>query len=110
MHGRVLRLPANDLQVKHEDAVKNRHQEQSDKGSDAKSTDLRVTKRLPQRTAFESKREKSQDRCSHWCQYKANSLGARIGQGLDQWLALCVHFLDEVEQHDDVADNHPDQA
>ena len=110
MDGGLIGFPSNDLQVKHEDAVKNRHQEQSDKGSDAKSTDLRVTKRLPQRTAFESKREKSQDRCSHCDHYRANSLDARIGQRLDQWLALCVHFLDEVEQHDDVADNHADQA
>src|SRR5450755_1073997 len=97
MHGRVLRFPANDLQVEHEDAVKDRHQEQSDKGSDAKSTDLRVTKRLPERTAFESKREKSQDRCSYCDHYRANSLDAGIGQRLDQRLALCVHFLDEVE-------------
>src|SRR6202162_4924419 len=106
MHGRVLRLPANDLQVKHEDAVKNRHQEQSDKGSDAKSTDLRVTKRLPQRTAFESKREKSQDRCPHCDHYRANSLDARIGQRLDEWLALCVDFLDEVAQDDDVGEKY----
>src|ERR1700731_4715297 len=110
MQGRVLRIPANDLQVENENAVKNRHQEQSYKGSDAKSTDLRVAKRLPQRTLFRSKREKSQDRCSHCDHYRANSLDARIGQRLDQWLALCVHFLDEVEQHDDVADNHTYQA
>ena len=110
MHGGLIGFPSNDLQVEHEYAVKDRHQEQSDKGSDAKSTDLRVTKRLPQRTAFESKREKSQDRCSHCDHYRANSLDARIGQRLDQWLALCVHFLDEVEQHDDVADNHAYQA
>src|ERR1700675_4658855 len=110
MHGRVLRLPANDLQVKHEDAVKNQHQEQNYKSREPKSTNLRVKKRLPQRTAFESKREKSQDRCPHCDHYRANSLDARIGQRLDQWLALCVHFLDEVEQHDDVADNHAYQA
>src|SRR5580704_10516668 len=110
MHGRVLRFPANDLQVEHEYAVKDRHQEQSDKGSDAKSTDLRVTKRLPQRTAFESKREKGQDRCSHCDHYRANSLDAGIRKRLREWLALCVHFLDEVEQHDDVADNHAYQA
>ena len=61
MHGRVLRFPANDLQVKHEDAVKDRHQEQSDKGSHAKSTDLRVTERLPQGTAF-GRLRKSQNR------------------------------------------------
>src|ERR1700719_3449215 len=98
MHGGLFRLPAHDLQVKQEEAVKSRHQEQSDKGSDAKSTDLRVTKRLPQRTAFESKREKGQDRCPHRDHYRANSLDARIGQRLDQRLALCVYFLDEVEQ------------
>src|SRR6202008_71429 len=28
----------------------------------------------------------------------------------DQRLALCVHLLDEVEQYDDVADNHAYQA
>ena len=110
MQGRALRIPVNDLHVEHENAVKNRHQEQSDKGSDAKSTDLRVAKRLPQRTTFESKREKSQDRCSHGDHYRANSLDAHIGQRLDQGLALCVHFLDEVEQHDDLAHNHADQA
>src|ERR1700693_3860284 len=110
MHGGLIGFPSNDLQVEHEYAVKHRHQEQRDKGSDAKSTDLRVTKRLPQRAAFESKREKRQDRCSHCDHYRANSLDARISQRLNQWLALCVHFLDEVEQHDDVADNHAYQA
>src|ERR1700747_3793094 len=107
MHGGLIGFPPNNLQGEHEYAVKDRHQEQSDKGSDAKSTDLRVTKRLPQRTTFESKREKSQDCCSHCDHYRANSLDARIGQRLDQWLAPCVHFLDEREKHDYVADNHP---
>src|SRR5438552_19204 len=110
MHGGLIGFPSNDLQVEHEYAVKDRHQEQSDKGSDAKSTDLRVTKRLPERTTFESKREKSQDRCSHCDHHGPDSLDAGIGQRLNQWLALCVHFLDEVEQHDDVANNHPYQA
>src|ERR1700687_731396 len=99
MHSRLFRFPSNDLQVEHEYAVKDRHQEQSDKGSDAKSTDLRVTERLPQGTAFESKREKSQDRCSHCDHYRANSLDARIGQGLDQWLALLGAFFGERQQY-----------
>src|ERR1700745_2144158 len=110
MRGGLICLPANDLQVEHEYAVKDRHQEQSDKGGDAKSTDLRVTKRLPERTAFESKREKSQDRCSHRDHYRANSLNAGIRKRLREGLTLCVHFLDEVEQYDDVADNHAYQA
>src|SRR5579862_834896 len=83
MHGGLIGFPSNDLQVEHKNAVKNRHQEQSDKGSDAKSTDLRVTKRLPQWTAFESKRKKSQDSCAYGDHYRSNSLDARIGQRLD---------------------------
>ena len=110
MRGGLIGFPSNDLQVEHEDAVKDRHQEQSDKGSDAKSTDLRVTKRLPQRTAFESKREKSQDRCSHCDHHGPDSLDAGIRKRLREGLAFCVHFLDEVEQHDDVANNHAYQA
>src|ERR1700732_1728472 len=110
MHGGLIGFPSNDLQVEHEYAVKDRHQEQSDKGSDAKSTDLRVTKRLPQRTAFESKREKSQDRCSHCDHHGPDSLDASIRKRLREGLAFCVHFLDEVEQHDDVANDHADQA
>jgi hypothetical protein len=86
IHGEVIGFPSNDLQVEYKYAVRDRHQKQSDKGSDAKSTDLRVTKGLPQRTAFECKREKSQDRCSRGDHYGANSLDARVGQRLDQWL------------------------
>jgi hypothetical protein len=53
LHGfGFLRFPADNLQVKHEDAVKDRHQEQRDKCCDGKAADLRVTQRLPQRAAF----------------------------------------------------------
>jgi hypothetical protein len=48
LHGLgFFRFPANDLQVKHEDAVKDRYQEQRDRGCDGKAADLRATQRLP---------------------------------------------------------------
>src|SRR5262249_56119529 len=44
---RFLLLPLANFQIQNEDAVKNGHQEQRDKGGHGNSADLRITERLP---------------------------------------------------------------
>jgi len=41
---------------------------------------------------------------------RAKADDARIEQSLFERFALFVHFLDEVEEHNDVADNDADEA
>jgi hypothetical protein len=54
---RLLRFPLHDFEVEHCNAVKDRHQQQRDEGGNRQPANLRITKRLPQRTAVYRQRK-----------------------------------------------------
>ena len=101
-------VPRNPLQIQDENRVKNRNQEQGDKCSDGESTDLGIAERFPERAAFERERKQSKNRCAHGDHHRSNTLDPGVRKSTLQWLALFVHLLDEVEEHNQVADDDAD--
>src|SRR5215470_16927775 len=63
LYNRFFRIPSDDFEVEDEDAVKDRHQEQRNKGCNGEAANLGVTERLPQGSAFKRQRKKCQDCC-----------------------------------------------
>src|SRR5580692_7335758 len=106
----LFRFPFDPLEIEYKNRVEDRDQEQGDEGSDGQSADLGIAQWLPQRAAFECERKQSKDRCAHGDQYWANTLNSSIRKSTLQRLTLFVHFLDEVEEHDHMADDDTDQA
>ena len=101
-------VPRNPFKIQNENRVKHRHQEQRNKGSDGEATDLRIAERFPQRAAFQRERKQSKNRCAHGDHHRSNTLDPRVRKSTLQWLALFVHLLDEVEEHNHVADDDAD--
>jgi hypothetical protein len=60
--------------------------------------------------AFEGEREQSKDRCAHGDHYGSNTLDPSIGKSTLQRFPFFVHFLDEIEEHDYVADDDTNQT
>jgi hypothetical protein len=50
-------LPLHGLEVKREDGIQHRHEQQFDEGRHAQPADLRIAQRLPQRSAMDRQRE-----------------------------------------------------
>src|SRR5260370_5730394 len=103
-------VPRNPLQVQDKNRVKNGDQEQSDEGSDGESADLGIAEGLPERATFEREGKQSKDRCSHGNHHGPNALNPGIRKSTLQWLPLFVHLLAEVEEHDYIPDDDPDEA
>ncbi len=53
----LLLFPLDDLQIQHCNAIQHWNEKQSDKCSDTGSANLRVTKRLPEKTAMNGERK-----------------------------------------------------
>src|SRR5271166_1252560 len=105
---RLFRFPADDFQIKNEDAVKDGHQEQRDERCHGKAAYLCITKRLPKGPSFKRQWEQGQDGREHSDHYGADTLDACVRKGLLQRLPFLMHFLDEIEEYDDVAYDHSD--
>src|SRR6266446_3884465 len=103
-------VPRNPLQVQNKNRVKDRDQEQRDEGSDGESANLGIAERLPERPPFERERKQSKDGRPDGDHYRTNALNAGIGKSTFEWFALFVHLLDEIEEHDHVADDDPNEA
>src|SRR6202163_2137880 len=103
-------LPSYPFQVEHENGGENGIEMKGNKCCHGRASNLGVAECLPQRPAFESKREECEDGRSNGDHDGPDTLDARIGQGTVEWLALFVHLLDEVGEHDDVAVEHPHGA
>src|SRR6266478_1280204 len=103
-------VPRNPLQVQNKNRVKDRDQEQRDEGSDGESANLGIAERLPERPPFERERKQSKDGRPDGDHYRTNALNAGIGKSTFEWFALFVHLLDEIEEHDHVADDDANEA
>src|SRR5208282_4004093 len=103
-------LPLNQLQVQHKDGIDHRDKQQRHKRRDTKTTDLGVAERFPEGSpvngqGYEPKHSRA-DRDHHGPQ----SHYAGIEQSFSQRLPSLVRFFDEVEENDDVTDDHAHQA
>src|SRR6266404_2936190 len=106
----LCRFPFDPLQIEYENRVEDRDQHQGDESSDRETADLGIAQRFPERAAFECERKQRKDRCAHGDHHWSNTLNAGIRKSALQRFALFVHLLDEIEQHDDVTDDDPDEA
>jgi len=97
------RFPFDPLQVEYKNRVEDRDQEQGDEGSDGESADLGIAQRFPERATFECEGKQSKDGCADGDHHGSNTLNAGIRKSTLQRLALFVHLLNEIEQHDDMA-------
>src|SRR5262249_34570627 len=61
-------------------------------------------------SSFKRQWEQSQDGRQYGDHYGPNTLDTRVRKRLLQGFTFRMHFLDEIEEHDDVADDHADQA
>jgi len=102
------RFPFDPLEIEHKDRVEDWDQEQSDEGSDGKSADLGIAQRFPERATFKCEREQRKDSCAHGEHHGANTLNSGIRKSSLQGFPLFVHLLDEVEEHDHMADDDAD--
>src|SRR5205085_8856914 len=100
-----LRFPFDPLEIEHKDRVKDGDQEQCDESGYGKSTDLGITKRLPERATFECERKQCQDRRAHGDHYGSNALNPGIRKSALKRLSFFVHLFNEVEEHDYMADD-----
>src|SRR5215467_11580225 len=98
--------PLHPLQVENKDSVQHGHQQQRNHRRHAETADLSVTKRLPQRPAMRRQREESNNSRAHRDQYRTQTNDAGIEERFAQTLSTFVGFFNEVEQHNDVADDH----
>src|SRR5258708_28685641 len=103
-------LPSYPFEIEHKNRVEDRYQEQGDEGGDGESADLGIAQRFPERATFECERKQCKDRCAHGDHHGSNTLDSCIRNSTLEWFALFVHFLDEVEEHDDMADDYPDET
>src|SRR5262245_25191927 len=103
-------LPLHQFQVEHEDGVNHGNQQQGHKGGDTQAADLRVTHRLPQRPAVRGQRKEREHRGADRDHHRPQPHNPRVQQRLAQRSASFARFFDEVEEHDDVADDHAHQA
>ena len=111
-HGSVLlsrSAPRDPLQVQHGDRIQNRHQPKRDESRYAQSADLGVAEWLPERPAMTSQGEESQHGCGNGDHHRAQTLDSGVKQGLLQRSAVLPALFDEVEEHDDVANDDADQ-
>src|SRR6266566_894674 len=104
------RFPFDPLQIEYKNRVEDRDQEQGDEGSDRESANLGIAQRFPERATFECKRKQSEDSCAHGDHHGPNALNTGIGKSTLQRLALFVHLLNEIEQHNDMAYDDSNQA
>src|ERR1051326_2358978 len=102
--------PLDPLQIENKDSVQHGDEQQGNHRRNTKSTDLSVTKRLPQRPAVRRQREERDYRCTHRDQYWTQADNAGVEKRLAQTLAALMGLLNEVEQHNHVAVNHSNQA
>src|SRR5215471_12942884 len=109
-HGPPCCLPFHEPQIQHGDAVKDRHEQKGDESGNSQSADLRVTKRLPQRTAVARQRKQRQDGGAHGNQNRPKSFNSGVPNRLLECFAFLMHFLNEIEKHDHVADDDSNQA
>src|SRR4030095_10115412 len=110
-HVRSVRFaPFHKFEVQDERRVENGNQKQRHKGGDREAADLRVTERFPQRAAVRRQREKRDDGRRDGDEDRPQPHDTGIEQSLDERLTRFVAFLDEVEQHDDMADDDANQA
>src|SRR6266481_6221674 len=98
-------IPPNPLQVQNKNRIEDRDQEQGDEGSDGESADLGIAEGFPERATFECEREESKDRRADGDHHGPDTLNPSIRKSALQWFPLFVHLFDEVEEHDDVADD-----
>ena len=54
--------------------------------------------------------KEGEDRCRHGDHDRPEADDPRIQEGLLEGLSLFMHFLDEIKEHDDVADDDADEA
>ena len=105
MASRRLYLPSDQLQIQDEDGIEHGHEQQRDERRQCEPTDLRVAQWLPQRSAVHGQRHKSEDRRADRDHHRPQPHNAGIQQRFAQRLAALVRFFDEIEEHDDVADD-----
>ena len=72
------RIPLHDLQVQHDDAVEDRNQQKRDESRRRRSTDLRITQRLPKRSAMQRQWEEGQRCCRHRNQHRTEPYDIRL--------------------------------
>src|SRR6266404_101527 len=104
------RFPFDPLEIEYKNRVEDWDQEQRNEGSDGESADLGVAQGFPERATFKCERKQRKDSCGHSDHHGSNALNAGIGKSTLQRLPLFVHLLDEVEQHDHMADDDADQT
>src|SRR5215469_6729674 len=109
-YGASFCLPFHDPKIQDGDAVKDGHKQKGNESGNRQSADLRVTKRLPQGTAVARQRKQRQDGRGHSNQNRAESFNSGIPNRLLEWFAFLMHFLNEIEKHDHVADDDANQA
>src|ERR1041385_1876921 len=74
--------PLNPLQIENKDSVQHRDEQQGEHRRHTTPTDLRITKRLPQRSAVRRKWKECDYRCTHRDQYWTQADNAGIEQRL----------------------------
>src|SRR5258708_9784905 len=104
------RFPFDPLQIEYKDRVKDRDQEQGDERSDSQSSDLGIAQGLPERATFKCERKQGKDRRGHGDHHGSNTLNTGVREGALQRFPLFVHLLNEVEEHDDMAYDHSNEA
>src|SRR5215469_5155279 len=103
-------FPLHNSQVKDKDGVQDRHQQQGDECRHGEAPDLRIAQRLPQWSAVQREREKSQNSRVHGDHYRPQTHDACVHQRTFQRLALLVHLLDEIKQDDHMAHDYADET
>ena len=106
----VGRRPTNHLQIEHEDCVKHGHDQKGDERGHGEPANLRVAEGLPEGPAVGCEGEEGDDGRPHRDGDGSKVSDARIDERIAEGLALFVFLFDEIEQHDDVADDDANQA
>src|SRR5581483_8280014 len=104
------RLPLHDLQVEYADRVEDRDEQQRDKRRDGKPADLCIAERLPQRTPMGGERKESEHGRAHGDEDGTKPHNACIQHSLLEGFTLGMLLFDEIEENNNVADDHTDQA
>src|SRR5262249_46497870 len=103
-------LPLNPVKILDHDGVENRHEYQRHEGGYAQAANLCVAQWLPKRTAMDCQGEQAQHRSADGDEHGAQPHDAGVDERLVEWLAEGMPLLDEVEEHDYMADDDTHQA
>jgi hypothetical protein len=110
MLGHSKARPFYDFQIQDKNGIEDRDQQQGDERGNPETANLRVAQRLPQRPPMYGEREQGQDGGADGDHNRPQTNDSRVQQRLLERFPFFVHFLDEIEEHDHVADDDANQT